>query len=301
MPMSLCVVRARLSTLCVRCAWPLVVALPVVVALPLLPAPALAAPKDPGKAAADDAALAFKEGRFHDAAEGFEKAFALGPDKIVRLRNAGRAWEEAGKLEYARTKFQRYLDKAPPGPERAEVVGRLADLEARMAAVKSPVVVAPEPLPASTSTPAPDTPAPAAAEHAPDAQVTVPAPAPDAVGHGRQITGWTLVGAGAALAAGGAVWLVMTQSRSQVVEDGVNNHLYSTQALAESDRARIRDNQLGAIALGSVGVAAGVVGAIVLATSPSAVASSHARALPVAAVTPWAAGGGAGLALSGQF
>lgn len=95
---------------------------------------AAAEKKDLGKQLADEATVLFKEGKFLQAAELFERAFALNPEKLVRLRNAGRAFEEAGKLEYAKLLFERYLQQAPDGPEKDEVRQRVAHIDELLAA-----------------------------------------------------------------------------------------------------------------------------------------------------------------------
>ena len=124
-----------------------------------------------------------------------QAAYALGTDKFVRLRNAGRAWEEAGKLEYARTQFQRYLDKVPSGPDHDEVAQRLTRLEARLAEQKAAPVA-----PAAVAVAAPQrevTSQPAVEATAPLAQVEATAQP-----SGKWLA-WTLVGGGGALVAGG--------------------------------------------------------------------------------------------------
>ena len=120
--------------------------------------------------------------------------------------------------------------------------------------------------------------------------------------------------------AGGLTWLVVTESRSSVVEDGIAQHLYSTDALANEDRSRVSQHRLGAIAVASAGATAAIVGAILLITAPPSANQSlpHARSTsttgphsahalaaaaraPAATVSPWASGDGAGLLISGRF
>ena len=216
-----------------------------------------APPKDLGKAIADDAAVAFKEQRFAEAAEMFEKAYALGNDKIVRLRNAGRAWEEAGKLEYARTQFQKYLDKVKSGPDHDEVTERLAKLEARIAAS-----ITPKPEPIATPQPEP--------AHVPalptilPAQPTVTQPQE----HESKWLAWTLVGAGMGMIAGGVAWFVATESASNRMTSQQAQGLYTDQKLSD-DHSTILRNRIGAAGVVTVG-AAGVVAGVILATKAPA-------------------------------
>jgi tetratricopeptide (TPR) repeat protein len=217
-----------------------------------------APPKDTGKAIADDAAVAFKEQRFEQAAELFEKAYALGSDKIVRLRNAGRAWEEAGKLEYARTQFQKYLDKVKSGPDHDEVAQRLERLEARIAAEKAPK---PEPTPVTPQLEPEHTPA------LPTIAVPTPVVAQPPAGEGKWLS-WTLVGAGSALMAGGVAWFVATESANNRLTSQQAQGLYSDQKLSD-DRSVIIRNRIGAAAVVSAGAAGVVVGVILATKAPT--------------------------------
>lgn len=261
----------------------LVLLMTLALGLVALPGVALAAPtaKDPGKSVADDAAVAFKEQRFREAAELFEKAYALGTDKFVRLRNAGRAWEEAGKLEYARTQFQRYLDKVPSGPDHDEVAQRLTRLEARLAEQKAAPVA-----PAAVAVAAPQrevTSQPAVEATAPLAQVEATAQP-----SGKWLA-WTLVGGGGALVAGGVAWLVMTESANGRLAEQSAAGLYSTQKEAD-DRSTISRNRIGAASLLGAGAVGIVVGSI-LAARPA----SDSQVGPL-----WLPGGG-GIAWNGRF
>lgn len=86
----------------------------------------------------DEAAAHFKAGRFLEAAELFEQAYALDADVIVRLRNAGRAWEEAGRPERALHCFERYLAKETDPKLRADAEERIAKAREAVAAAKQP-------------------------------------------------------------------------------------------------------------------------------------------------------------------
>lgn len=253
---------------------------------------AFAAKPDMGKEFADQAAVAFKEQHFQQAAELFEKAYALGPEKLVRLRNAGRAWEEAGRLDYAQTQFKKYLDKAKPGTERDEVIERLRALEARIAA-KTP---APTPAtPVEAAAPAPAAPvavAPApvpavAAEAKPVETVTAPAESPS------KAPAWVTLSAGAALVVAGATWIVLTQVAAAKVTEGQNAGTYSPEKLARDESVLTQNRAVGASLLG-VGAAGFVVGAIWLARQPAGTSAA-------AHVHPWFAANSAGLSFESAF
>ncbi len=244
---------------------------------------AVAPAKDLGKGVADDAAAAFKDHRFEQAAELFEKAYALGNDKYVRLRNAGRAWEEAGKLEYARTQFQKYLDKVPSGPDHDEVAQRLERLEARIAAVqpakpladpllKQQVAPAPEPKPLEPAEPV---------ARAEQPQTTRP----------PRWVAWTLLSGGVALFAGGMGWMVATETANSRLQSQDAAGQYSLPKLA-SDQAVILHNRIGWIALGGVGLGVAVVGIVEL---------THTAPAVTAHVQPLWLRDGAGLAWQGAF
>ncbi len=244
-------------------------------------------PKDLGKSIADDAAAAFKDQRFPEAAELFEKAYALGNDKFVRLRNAGRAWEEAGKLEYARTQFQRYLEKVPAGPDHDEVVARLARVEARLAAEKTPKAP-PEP-------PQPERLQPTVT--APVAIIEPEQPPVAAVNEPRNPTDfnwlpWTLVGGGAALVVGGAAWLGWTEAVNGRVNRESAAGQYSPAKL-DSDHAVIVRNRVGAACALGAGTAGLVVGAILALRTGDEPATGQVATL----LLP----GGGGLAWAGRF
>ncbi len=210
------------------------------------PLPTLAARRaDPGKNLSDKAATLFKEGNFLQAAELFERAFALSPDKLVRLRNAGRAYEEAGRLEYARLVFQRYVQLAPEGPDKAEVRERVSKLDERLKP--------PEPNPLPKAVPGPP-PMARTSQHDVALQKTAP-PQRD------RTLAWTLTGTGGVAMLGGIGWLVAVGSAQSRMDADVDQKHYDYPGGADK---RTRDDStltthralawttlgLGAVALG---------------------------------------------------
>ena len=180
-----------------------------VLAMALMASPAQAK-TDPGKLIADEAAVRFKEGKYLEAAELFERSFALNPRKLVRLRNAGRAYEEAGRLEYACLIFERYLQQAPISAEKVEVKQRLERLHRLMDLAVQPgangsgegparAAKIPEALPVSLSVP-------------------VDASATEEPSDDTRILPWATAASGAALLLGGAVWGIAAELQASEVE-----------------------------------------------------------------------------------
>lgn len=224
----------------------------VVVAMGLLAWPALAKP-DPGSSIADEAAVLFKQGKYLAAAELFERSFALNPRKLVRLRNAGRAYEEAGRLEYACLIFERYLQQAPISPEKIEVKQRLERLRRLLDLVPQskpdvspagPAVDAkvPDQLPVSLSVPVQG----GVVEEAGEDSRTLP---------------WLAVAAGAAVFVGGAGWGVATELHAAEVEDSAaskGSDYPGGFAKLEADRAEVRSNR--GYSWGTAGLGAAILG-----------------------------------------
>jgi tetratricopeptide (TPR) repeat protein len=167
---------------------------------------------DAGKALADEAAGLFKAGQYRQAAELFERSFALSPDKLVRLRNAGRAWEEAGRRDYACLVFDRYLAQAADGPEKTEVAQRVARL--RQPAAASPAGG----LPTATSP-------------AVNAAATEPAVA------ARDVRPWAVMGAGVVAVAGGVVWLTRVADAADQVDRAERSGQYGYLAVVDRNRS----------------------------------------------------------------
>lgn len=218
----------------------------------LAPAPLQAKP-DAGKVIADEAAGHFKAGRYLQAAELFERSFALQPGKLVRLRNAGRAYEEAGRLEYACLIFERYLQLAPPSKESAEVRQRLTRLREQLA-----LTAAARPEGAAAASPG--------GEREPEqlpVSLRVPSAVVSAEGTAEEprTAAWATVGVGAALLLGGGGWAAANEARAAAIEqdaaelgsayDGGLTNL-------KADRQAVRSGRW--MAWGTAGVGAALIG-----------------------------------------
>lgn len=102
-------------------------------ALLLTAAPALAQEHDEeahGLFAAG--AAAFESGRYEEALEYFQHAYALSPRPAL-LYNLGQAADRARRDDVALDAFRRYLDATPDAPNRAEIEGRVRVLERAVA------------------------------------------------------------------------------------------------------------------------------------------------------------------------
>ena len=108
------------------------------VGLTATPRHAEASIKHRAKKMSDKAAKLFAQHKYRDAAELFEKAYALDSAKLIRLRNAGRAYEEARMHSRALHCFKRYLERASTPKLREDAKTRIARLEARMVAEQEP-------------------------------------------------------------------------------------------------------------------------------------------------------------------
>lgn len=129
---------------------------------------------------------AYQAGRYREAAEAFERVFALTAHPFM-LRNLGNCYARLGERDKAKAALREYLKLAPDAEDRAEVEAMLASLEREAEPPPAPEAVA------LTEAPPPEPPpAPAAAA----------APRAEAPSHGlllgRTFT-WIALGASAAL------------------------------------------------------------------------------------------------------
>lgn len=92
------------------------------------PTLAIAAAVDDAKALNAKGAALFKKGEYFDAAEAFEKAYALDARDFRVLRYAGRAWQEIGHWERALTLLERYYALETEDDLKASVLPNLEKL-----------------------------------------------------------------------------------------------------------------------------------------------------------------------------
>ncbi|MGB8298868.1 MAG: tetratricopeptide repeat protein [Polyangia bacterium] len=114
----------------------------------------------------------FDVGRWDEAADEFEKAYAVRSDPTF-LFNMAQAYRRKGDAKRAIDLYKNYLIKAPKSPQRAEIEERIRTLQKQLDEAESAPKASPlAPLPASAAPPAPLQPTAAPAP--------VPAPIPAA-------------------------------------------------------------------------------------------------------------------------
>lgn len=101
---------SRRAVLLRACLTLLLLTLTAAVSLPARAAWAALSATDESKALAVKGADLFKKGQFLDAAQAFEKAYALDAKDFRVLRYAGRAWQEVGFYDRALKLLTRYLE-----------------------------------------------------------------------------------------------------------------------------------------------------------------------------------------------
>ncbi len=188
----------------------------------------------------DQAARHFAHKEYLQAAELFEQAYALDHNKLIRLRNAGRAFEEAGRDERALHCFLRYLELGQDAQLLGGGPGRSVRVRAAIASKKASEKAAANPKQA-----------PVAVAHA----VT----ATDDAVEGRP-AGMVLVGGGGlALLAAGLIWAVATESAAggvdQDEEQGHYNYAGGDGKLSE-DRSTIGTNRVASWSIVGLGTTA---------------------------------------------
>src|SRR5262245_24605653 len=108
----------------------IVIALAAAALVALAPAPARAEKRN-AKVYFDKGASEYNLGHFEAAIAAFEKAYDISPAPIL-LFNIGQCHRQSGNKDRAVFFYRRYLEQAPDAANRAEVEGRIADLEKSM-------------------------------------------------------------------------------------------------------------------------------------------------------------------------
>jgi tetratricopeptide (TPR) repeat protein len=212
---------------------------------------------DPGRARAlqllNESSVAYREGRFGEAATMLQEAYALHAEPIL-LYNLARALEADGQLDEAAAAYRQFLEVAPEAEQAAPSRRRVEVIEGLIAARDAPVVVEP-----------------VVVEEAP---VIVAAPPPSA---GPDTTApWVMFAASTAIAGAGAILLGVSVVR---YADAERASMIDYAAI-ESEAFALRD--AGAVLLG-IGAAAMVgtgIWAIVASTSSGPSESVALRVSP---------------------
>lgn len=225
------------------------------------PSAALAADPDPAVTLVEQAAAAYRAGRYVAAAELFVSAFELSKAP-VQLRNAAKAYERAEQLDAALTAWRRYA--AQPGltdAEQGEAAAEIRAIEQRQAAARARA----DADAARQAADAARAEAQAAQSRAEAAQARA-----DAVREAppSKVGAYVLVGAGAAsLVAAGAVFLHAQGRLSDLDEDlattdGAGRITGISVEQATSERSGIESERTASAVLLGVGLAAAAGGAL---------------------------------------
>ncbi|MCA1664623.1 MAG: hypothetical protein LC659_10200 [Myxococcales bacterium] len=245
----------------------------VVAALVLLAAaPVDAKPEDPKIAAARqhyEAGLAhYNLEEYRDAVVEFEAAYRLRPDPVF-LYNLGQAYRLGDNPEQALHFYRAYLRTLPAAPNRAEVEGRITDLEQVVAAKKNAAARPPEhalpraEAPAGTTTTTTTTTTPPSA---PQRRSDAPA------GRRLRLAGLAVGGVGVASLGVAVGFSVLAKQASDKLTNGTPSSMYDFGL----DRTG-RNDESAAIALYVVGGAAVAAGVLVYAVGRQK-DRGHARA-----------------------
>ncbi len=208
---------------------------------------------------------AYLSGDFESAAILYLQAYKQWPSETLYLYNAARAAERAGRVADAERMYLQYLDRAPPKQQEvAKARFHLAEMQAVHKSAAPPVE-------------------------------RKPAPARGSGGPSRAAVGTGVLVAGGAVAAAGGIVLALAHSdqvaldvrKSQVGPDGKIIGI-GVDELTVKQNGVNTNIYLGWTLVG-VGVAAGITGAVLLATAPDS----------KVAVVPWS--GGRGVEVAWRF
>lgn len=246
------------------------------------------------KGAFQAGSVSFNEADYARAILYWEDAYRRDCTATLLLHHLGRAYEGAGNLEQAVIALRTYTERAPDSAERAQVLRRIEVFEEKIAEQKQQASKAAQTTePSRSGTPVTQRPP----ENVPPAPVTPPQ------AHTSRPFPWVPV---AVIAAGGVTalvgGLVYLKARSDIsdVEDlchGSRENCGSSLA-EQGNQARTRAMIGTGVFYGGLTVAgAGVVWLLL----DSKRAPQSAGELKPAAVRPWVATTGAGLAWGGSF
>ncbi len=190
------------------------------------------------KKMSDQAAELFANKRYLGAAELFEQSYALDNRMHIRIRNAGRAYEEAGELERALHCFQRFARLTREAELAADARQRIARIEIHLKASGESV--------AAATTPGAGTqPADAATDIEPVNR--------------NQTMFWLSAATGGALTIVGIAWTLRTENAADALDRDLASGMYAYPTGAtklEKDRKTVASNRWGCYPTVALGVAA---------------------------------------------
>jgi tetratricopeptide (TPR) repeat protein len=204
---------------------------------------AVAQPRPEGETEVERARFHFMAGRayyddarYDDAAREFEEAYRLTRHPDV-LYNLGLTYERMGRSRDAVVHYRQYLDEAPDGPERAQIVDRIRRLEAEAGPV-------PVERPDARPPPAPRTP------HTDD--------------RGAPVLGWSLVAGGGAVGIGALITGVLAASTHADLEESCEGRVCPRDRADDIDSGQTMSTV--STVLTAVAVAAAAVGVVLVVT-----------------------------------
>jgi len=179
--------------------------------------------------------VAFREGRFENALDYFERAYALS-HRAGLLYNVGTTQDRLRRDAEALAAFERYLAELPEAQNRGEVEARIVVLREAIARQAS-------------------------SEPDPVAEPTVPATTPRSSTPSQEpnVGAWVMVGAGGAAIAAGVVLLALAASDVASVEGSAPGSMWS--AVRDAYGRSEAESIAGAVLLG-VGGAAAIAGIV---------------------------------------
>jgi tetratricopeptide (TPR) repeat protein len=197
----------------------------------------------------------YSQAAYKRALEAFQESHKLS-GKPALLFNIGKCHEALGNLEQAITFYRKYLDAT--GKKDPNTEARIKNLEARIEASRpKPPEPTSEPTSAPVARPVPVVPPPRTDE---------PTGPRRGVGW-MTITGWTLIGVGAASLAAGIAMGALASGRASEVEDAYKDNTHDWADVKDTEKEGKRFN-IGMIVGISVGVVAAGGGTALLFLAP---------------------------------
>ncbi len=203
------------------------------------------------------AALLFKRGDFVVAAEFFERAYALDPQVSIRLRNAGRAYEEGKRIARALHCFKRYLTLCDEPKLIEDVKGRIARLHRELNAKDYSQDAAPTTSASKTTLSTKMPSQKVKSGHQSMLESTKPRPQ---INSTKPSVAWKVgsLAAGLIGLGGGVYWLLRTGSAEAEIDDGVASGSYNYDGGASKlikDQDTVRINRAFAGVVSALGAA----------------------------------------------
>jgi tetratricopeptide (TPR) repeat protein len=251
------------------------------------------------------ATRAYDVGKYAEAIEYYQKAYEIGGDPPM-LYNIAQSYRLNDQPADAVRFYRRYLQRAPSARNKDDVERKISELEkiveerrrAQLAAPPPPATPAPaatpgvtapppvQPPPTPSLTPSP-TPTTEGGDTTPSGDGTPPSSTQDVAGSGhvQRIIGWSLVGLGAAAAAGAVIEGIIAKNNSDKVTTASQSMGKIEFDAGWEKQGKNANTAMIGLAIGAG--AAAVAGVIVVLTAPSSSEAPVEAAPAVATVAPW--------------